>query len=153
MVNVNMFSCYWHCFFAAVRNIWPVWLMSGVECCNFCIHLFATYSLSHPVQSLTLFSYIQSEVTFYVAWASVYQSSMCWMAWNHRWHKKPPRKYISLQWRHNERDGVSNHQPHDYLLSLLFRHISKELAFMWAVSAPHKGPVTRKMFPFDNVVR
>ena len=26
-----------------------------------------------------------------------------------------------LQWRHNERDGVSNHQPHEYLLHRLFR--------------------------------
>ena len=31
-----------------------------------------------------------------------------------------------LQWRHNERDGVSDHQPHDYLLNLLFRHRSKK---------------------------
>ena len=30
----------------------------------------------------------------------------------------------SLQWHHNERDGVSeaNHQPHDCLLNGLFRH-------------------------------
>ena len=27
----------------------------------------------------------------------------------------------TLQWRHNERDGVSNHQPHDCLLKRLFR--------------------------------
>ena len=27
----------------------------------------------------------------------------------------------SLQWRHNERDGVLNHQPHDCLLNRLFR--------------------------------
>ena len=26
-----------------------------------------------------------------------------------------------LQWRHNERDGVSNHQPHDCLFNRLFR--------------------------------
>ena len=26
-----------------------------------------------------------------------------------------------LQWRHNEHDGVSNHQPHDCLLKHLFR--------------------------------
>ena len=32
----------------------------------------------------------------------------------------------TLQWRHNEREGVSNHQPHDYLLNRLFRHRSKE---------------------------
>ena len=28
----------------------------------------------------------------------------------------------TLQWRDNERDGVSNHQPHDCLLNHLFRH-------------------------------
>ena len=33
---------------------------------------------------------------------------------------------ISLQWRHNGRDGVSNHQPHDCLCNRLFRHRSKK---------------------------
>ena len=28
---------------------------------------------------------------------------------------------VSLQWRHNERDGVSNHQPHDCLLNRLLK--------------------------------
>ena len=28
---------------------------------------------------------------------------------------------LSLQWRHNDRDGVSHHQPHDCLLNRLFR--------------------------------
>ena len=32
------------------------------------------------------------------------------------------RAVSSLQWRHNERDGVSNHQPYDWLLNRLFRH-------------------------------
>ena len=32
----------------------------------------------------------------------------------------------SLQWRHNGRDGVSNHQPHHCLLNLLFRRRSKK---------------------------
>ena len=30
------------------------------------------------------------------------------------------------QWRHNERDGVSNHQPHDCLLKRLFMRRSKK---------------------------
>ena len=30
------------------------------------------------------------------------------------------------KWRYNERDGVSNHQPHDGLLSRLFRQRSKK---------------------------
>ena len=31
-----------------------------------------------------------------------------------------------LQWRHNRRDNISNHQPHDCLLNRLIRHISKK---------------------------
>ena len=68
-----------------------------------------------------------------------------------------------LQWRHNERDGVSNHQPHDCLLNRLFRRRSKKTSKLrvtglwrgihrWPVNYPHKWPVTRKMFPFDGVI-
>ena len=32
----------------------------------------------------------------------------------------------TLQWRHNEHDGVSNHQPHNCLLNHIFRHRSKK---------------------------
>ena len=68
----------------------------------------------------------------------------------------------SLQWRHHECDSVSNHQPHDCLLNRLFRRRSKKtsnasLAFVMGihrppVNSPHKVPVTRKMFPFDDVI-
>ena len=33
---------------------------------------------------------------------------------------------ITLQWRHNGRDGVSNHKPHGCLLNCLFRRRSKK---------------------------
>ena len=33
---------------------------------------------------------------------------------------------LTLQWRHNEHDGVSNHQPHDCLLNCLFGRRSKK---------------------------
>ena len=48
----------------------------------------------------------------------------------------------TLQWRHNERDGVSNHRHLDCLLNRLFR----------GESTGDKGPVTWTMFPFDDVV-
>ena len=71
--------------------------------------------------------------------------------------------FMPLQWRHNEPDGVSSHQPHDCLLNRLFggdqrkHQSSASLAFVrgihrWPVNSPHKGPVTRKMFPFDDVI-
>ena len=70
---------------------------------------------------------------------------------------------VALQWRHNGRDSVSNHQPHHCLLNRLFsadlrKHQSSvSLAFVqgihrWPVNSPHKWPVTWKMFPFDDVI-
>ena len=84
-------------------------------------------------------------------------------------HRRLSRSHFTctgtLQWRHNERDGASNHQPHDCLLSRLFRCRLKKASKLdrrhwgfvrgthrWPVNPPHKGPVTRKMFPFDDVI-
>ena len=68
-----------------------------------------------------------------------------------------------LYWRHNDNDGVSNHQPHVCLRNRLFRRRSKKTSKLRVtgicvgnspgpVNSPHKGPVTRKMFPFDDVI-
>ena len=70
---------------------------------------------------------------------------------------------MSLQRRHNGRDGISNHQPHDCLLNRSFRCRSKKhqscasLAFVRGilrgpVNSPHIWTVTRKMFPFDYAI-
>ena len=72
-------------------------------------------------------------------------------------------QYTALRWRHNEWDGVSNHQPYDCLLNCLSGRRSKKtskpasLAFVRGihrrpVNYPHKWPVTRKLFPFDDVI-
>ena len=46
-----------------------------------------------------------------------------------------------LQWRHNGRDGVSNHQLHDCLLNRLFRRRSKKTPKLRArpMNSLHKG--------------
>ena len=51
---------------------------------------------------------------------------------------------FSLQWRHNERDGVSNHQPHNCLLNRLFRRRSKKKKLSFRVTSLCAGnsPVT-----------
>ena len=67
------------------------------------------------------------------------------------------------QWRHNERDGVSNHRCLYCLLIIgsgadqRKRQSYALLAFVrwiqrWPVNSPHKRPVTGKMFPFDDVI-
>ena len=71
--------------------------------------------------------------------------------------------HMTLQWRHNGRDCVSNHQPRDCLLNRLFRLRSKKTSKLRVtglcagnspgpVNSPHKWPVTRKMFPFDDII-
>ena len=45
------------------------------------------------------------------------------------WHPQMSNRYqhkLALQWRHNDHDGVSNHQPHGCLLNRLFRRRSKK---------------------------
>ena len=42
----------------------------------------------------------------------------------------------ALQWRHNERDGVSNYQPHDCSLNRLFKGQIKE-----NIKAPRHWPL------------
>ena len=64
---------------------------------------------------------------------------------------------VTLQWRHTGREGISNHQPDNCLLNRLFRRRSKEtsklcVTGLYAGNSPHKWPVMRKMFPFDDVI-
>ena len=64
----------------------------------------------------------------------------------------------------NVSNGVSNHQLHDCVLNRLFRHRSKKTSKLrvtglcagyshrWPVNSPRKWSVTRKMFPFGDVI-
>ena len=71
----------------------------------------------------------------------------------------------TLRWRYNGRDCASNHHTS---LTIAYSTVysgadqskhqsSASLAFVWGihrgpVNSPHKWPVTRKMFPFDDVI-
>ena len=71
----------------------------------------------------------------------------------------------SLQWRHNGHDGISNHQLHDCLLNRFFFQVQireniKALRHwpLWGEFTGdrwiplHKGPVTQKVFLFDDII-
>ena len=79
------------------------------------------------------------------------------------WEQLGKSTLSRLQWRQNDHDGVSNHQPHGCLLNRLFRRRPKKTLKLRVtglcagnspgpVNSPHKGPVTRKLFPFDGVI-
>ena len=78
-------------------------------------------------------------------------------------HTWPWQGFFTLRWRHNGRDSVLDHQPKDCLLNRYLdadqrkHQSSASLAFVWGihrgpVNSPHKWPVARKMFPFDDVI-
>ena len=69
----------------------------------------------------------------------------------------------TLQWRHNDHDSISNRQPHGCLLNRLFTRRSKKTSKLRVTglcvgnspgpaNSLHKGPVTRKMFLFDDII-
>ena len=95
---------------------------------------------------------------------------LCFIHWKLDWYidnvgycnwAYPPKP---LQWRHNERDNVSNHQPNDCLLNCFFKAQIKgnikalrhwpfvRGIYQWPVNSLRKGPVTQKIFPFDDVI-
>ena len=68
-----------------------------------------------------------------------------------------------LRWRHNDHDGVSNHQPHGCLLSRLFRRWSKKTSKLRVTGLcvgnspgtdefPAQMASNAEMFPFDDVI-
>ena len=80
----------------------------------------------------------------------------------HTWNQG---NIFSLQWRHSERNGVLNHPRRGCLICSTvcsgaeqIKHESfASLAFVRGihrspVDSPHKGPVTWKMFPIDDVI-
>ena len=66
----------------------------------------------------------------------------------------------TLQWRHNKRDGVSNHRRLDCSLNRSDRRKQVSSALLtfvreihrWLVDSPHKRPVMGKKFSFDDVI-
>ena len=71
--------------------------------------------------------------------------------------------YYFPQWRHNEHDRVSNHQPRDCLLNGLFKHRLKKTSKLRVTGlCAGNSPVTSEfpaqmashaeMFPFDDVI-
>ena len=70
-------------------------------------------------------------------------------------------KVLSLYGRHNDHSGGSKHQSRGCFLNCLFRRRWKKTSKLRVTGlcapggiggSPQKGPVTRKMFPFDDVI-
>ena len=106
----------------------------------------------------------------YVCKVPIWLECLLWRIWHIPLHDtyeecSVDSSRISLHWRHNGHNSVSNYKPYDCLLNRLFRRRSNirkhqssaSLAFVRGnhrrpVNSPHIWPVTRKVFPFDDVI-
>ena len=100
--------------------------------------MYATYKI--PVETSPSVFRLQSSFLYAKCWLC--KTISCWWASLKDWRQnsghlpsdKPQQLVpicnasLTLRWRHNERDGVSNHQPHDCLLYRLFRCRSKKIS-------------------------
>ena len=94
-------------------------------------------------------------------------SVIVWVAFNETKsvvEVQSPQIGFPLQWRHNEHDMASQITGLTIVYSNVYsgadqrkHQSSASLAFVWGihrwpVNSPHKWPITRKMFPFDDVI-
>ena len=129
-------------------------LLSAVSLCNVCVDIRSHDGFSLDKDRKSIFS--ASYYHFHMTGANPQPVFIA------RSGNKSMR-HMSLHGRHNGHESVSNHQPHDCLLSRLFRRRSKKTSTLRVtalcvgylpgpVNSPHKWPLTRKMFPFDDVI-
>ena len=60
------------------------------------------------------------------------------------------KRHFTLQWRHIEHNGVSNHQPHDSLLNRLFRRRTKKTSKLRVTGLCAGGFTGDRWFPYTK---
>ena len=95
------------------RTLWPIWVSS---------HIKAWRNGGHSSDDIfrTAFSWLTIMVFSFILHGKLFPRFQ--LAISHHW----PGNIWPLHWRHNERDGVSNHSRLDCLLNRLFRPESKK---------------------------
>ena len=122
-------------------------------------HFNDTYMRHTASMSLNvIFDYVsQTFVYWWKFYWHVFLGSLWWLLL--RVFRIAFNNFVSLQWCHNERNGVWNHRRLDCLLNRLFRRKSKKSSKLRVTSlcegnpplpvdSPHKRPVMRKCFHF-----
>ena len=122
------------------------------------------YALRIPQNSRNfLNTWAVVEMSVYDSTKRTAESCVVWKYFFQFLYRKMKLCEPALEWRHNERDVVSNHRRLHCLLNYgsgadqRKHYCSASLAFLWEihkwpVDSPHKGPVTRNLFLFDDVI-
>ena len=125
------------------------------------LHLQTTANVAYSVVAIC---YVRDVfLLFFSVESSTHEHSL-WSKMTDRYVHRLAKRSFSLHWPNNKHNGVLNRQPSDCLLNSFIQDAdqrkhqsSAALVFVrgihrWPVNSPHKGPVTRKMFSFDDVI-
>ena len=110
--------------------------LHGSDNTNGCFHSVDTYSIIIPPRHL---SYNMKTLSIHVSLNTQTHTQ------NH--HRKYTGGTVSFQWRYNERDCVSNHQPHGCLLNRLFRCRSKKTSKLRVTGLGERNSPVTGEFP------
>ena len=138
--NVNKVLLIWYaemcsfntCFYGEVRHSHPYSLRLRPQTIKLMIQLEATWSngLLDKRNTHWLFGLMPPYRCKKIVAILVLENNHQSINGSHQTHYMLPvwedQLTNTLQWRHDEHDGVSNHQPHDCSLTCLFRRRSKK---------------------------
>ena len=105
-------------------SVWklPCWILHQAP-----YYTHHSHTHTHTKKTETIYFLFDKYIVYSKALAQVF------LGLHHGYTSTAPRQYrwrqtptVILQWRHNGRDGVSNHQPHHCLLNRLLRRRSKK---------------------------
>ena len=92
--------------------------------CRVAVFLCPIYRHTHMSSNSQLLSAPFTLLFVFYIWVAPLSFRITSLIW--RYHSPVTVKQFSLQWRHNERNGVSNHRRLDYLLNRFFKHRSNK---------------------------
>ena len=111
-----------------ITDLFPKFNGAAVEVWEWIIPHFNWYRITYPCWDY-LNPYQQKGVQSYKLYCISALSFYFIFRWYLNFEKSGQNQWdvrIPLHWRHNDQDGVSNHQPHGCLLNRLFRRRSKK---------------------------
>ena len=136
----------------SVQNIKTIWQLSDSLWTNVISYDLSLRRVSDAVDFILHLTTGESVTKW---WSKNFQVSV--VSRGYALFRVEQNKCDSLQWRHNGRDSVSNHQHHDCLLNLLFRRRSKKTSKLrvtgfCAGSSPGTGEFSAQMASYaENV--
>ena len=170
---MKLYCCFWHGYEVFWHQFWNIFHQTLISTTDYWFVKSKIYFSYTPFYDYSMYTFIWFSCSskWVLLWLDIVKKykdlclvGFCFHKIYSGMQSVHPRRFcecLSLQWRHDECGGVSNHRRLDCLLQSFVQAQIKESLRKLRVTglyernppySPHKGPVTRKMFPFDDAI-